>query len=105
MMYKTITLELIQDMPALYEALRGSKRLLTALDAYATDLRDYHLAWMERLSEAKPASDPRQVSSEAMELAVANLQDHLRSASPKDDTASMAPDAATTLLGEASPPA
>ena len=40
MMYKTITLELIQEEPALYEALRSRKMLLTALDAYATDLRD-----------------------------------------------------------------
>ena len=37
MLYKTITLELLQEQPELYEQLRSSKRLLPAMDAYASD--------------------------------------------------------------------
>lgn len=84
MLYKTITLEMLQEEPALYEELRSSKRLLPALEAYATELRDSHLAWVDRLNQAQPGRDPAATSSEAMELAIASLSDHLRCASPKD---------------------
>ena len=87
----------------IYETLRAGKMLLTALDSYASELRDRHLAWMERLNEVKPGRDPAQLSSEALELAILGLEDHLRSASPKDATASTAPAVTTTRPSEASP--
>jgi hypothetical protein len=105
MMYKTITLELLQDQPALYETLRAGRMLLTALDTYAVELRERHLLWIDRLNQARPGSDPRQVSSEALELAIAGLQDHLRCASSRDGTAPTAPGEMTAPLNEASPPA
>ena len=80
--------------------------LLTALD----DLRDRAAGppsgrgW-SGWREAKPGRDPAQLSSEAMELAITGLQDHLRSASAKDDTASTALAGTTTRPSEASPPA
>ena len=50
MQYKTIALELIQENSALYEKLRAGKMLLTAMDAYAIDLKAAHEKWKERLS-------------------------------------------------------
>jgi hypothetical protein len=82
MQYQTITLGLIQDRPELYEQLRSTKRVMPAMDAYAIDLKAFHLEWMERLSEARPNSDPSQISSEALELAIEQLREHLPSDSP-----------------------
>ena len=63
MQYKTIALELIQEQPELYEQLRSSKRLLPAMDAYAIELKASHEAWKDRLSQARPGSDPSQIAA------------------------------------------
>jgi hypothetical protein len=98
MQYKTIILELIQEQPGLYEQLRSSKRLLPAIDVYAIELRDSHELWKERLVQANPISDPRQVASEAMELAIEEIQHRLRSVSPADETEPLSLDAAMNFL-------
>ena len=98
MQYKTIALELIQENPELYEQLRSSKRLLPAMDAWAIELKASHDRWKEQLSQAKPDSDPRQVASEAMELAVQELKDLLPSASTADETEPFSLDAAMNFL-------
>ena len=68
--YKTIALELIQQQPELYERLRSSRTLLSTMDAYAIELKASHEAWKEQLGQKNPGSDPSQIASEAMELAV-----------------------------------
>ena len=85
MLYKTIALELLQDQPELYEQLRSSKRLLPSMDAYAIELKSYHESWREQLSEARPNSDPSQIAAEALELAIAQLQERLPSESQTTD--------------------
>ena len=80
MPYKTIILELLLDQPELYERSRSSKRLLPSVDAYATELKASHEAWKVRISPANPGTDPAQIVSEAMELAVQELRDRLRPA-------------------------
>jgi hypothetical protein len=85
MQYKSIILELLQDLPELYEQLRSSKRLLPAIDAYAIELKTAHAEWMEQLSESRPDSDPSQLASEALELAIQDLTGRLLSVSPKDE--------------------
>jgi len=82
MEYRTITLGLIQGMPELYEELRSTKRLLPAMDAYALDLKAFHESWMDQLNEARPNSDPSQIASEALELAIDELRKRLPSDSP-----------------------
>ena len=104
MQYKTITLELIQENPELYERLRSSKRLLPAMDAYAIELKASHEDWKDQLSQARPGSDPTQIASEAMELAVQELRDRLPSASPADEAEPLSLDAAMNFLRH-SPPA
>ena len=44
------------------------------MDAYAIDLKASHEAWKEQLSQARPGSDPSQIASEAMELAIAGAE-------------------------------
>ena len=105
MQYKTITLELIQEKPELYERLRSTKRLLPAMDAYAIELKTYHESWTEQLNEARPNSDPSQIAAEALELAIEQLRESLPSESQAtgDETPSL--DAAMNFLRRHSPPA
>ncbi len=88
MHYKTITLELLQEEPELYERLRSSKRLLPAMDAYSIELKASHEAWQEAIARQHPGSDPRHVAAEALELAIQELRDRLPSASSKDEAES-----------------
>jgi hypothetical protein len=81
MQYKTIVLELLQERTELHEQLRLTRRLRPTMESLATELRDLHLTWMDTLSQANPDSDPSQINSEAMELALKSLEDHLPSVS------------------------
>lgn len=105
MMYKTITLELIQDRPELYEQLRSSRQLLPAMENYATELKALHEAWKERISQRKPGTDPRQIASEAMELAVEEFQRRLPSESATAEAEPLSLDAAMSYIRSHTPPA
>jgi hypothetical protein len=104
MQYKTIALALIQAQPELYEELRGSKRLLPSMDAYALELKASHEQWKEQLSRENPGSDPRQTAAEALELATQDLQARLPSGSPRDEAELMI-DGAMAFLRHHTPPA
>ena len=86
MQYKTIILELLQQRPEMHEQLRKERKLLPALELYAKELKTSHEAWKEQLSQAKPGSDRSQIASEAMEMALKDLEDRLPSGSPDDST-------------------
>ena len=105
MQYKTITLEFIQDQPELYEQLRSTKRLLPAMDAYAIELKARHERWKDQLDRARPGSDPSQIASEALELALEDLRENLLSESPTDEADPLSLDAAMDYLRSHSPPA
>jgi hypothetical protein len=98
MQYKTIVHDLIQEQPQLYERFRSSKRLLTAMDAYATELKASHDEWKEQLGKSMPGNDPRQISSEAMERAVQDLRDRLPSGSQANEAGPLSLDAAMNFL-------
>lgn len=85
MQYKTIVLELIQQQPELHENLRASRTLLATMDAYALALKASHEEWMERLSQRRPGSDRSQLASEALEIALKEVEEDLSSASPADE--------------------
>jgi len=87
MQYKTIILELLKERTELHEQLRKERKLLPALELYAKELKTSHEAWKEVLSQAKPGSDPSQIASEAMEMAMKDLEDRLPSASPEESEA------------------
>ena len=85
MQYKTIVLELLQQQTEFHELLRTTRRLLPTLEICAQQLKDCHEAWKEILSQAKPDSDPSQINSQALELAIKDIEDRLLSLSPQDD--------------------
>ena len=87
MKYKTMALELLRERTEMYEELRLTRRLLPTLDDLATDLKASHEAWKQTLAAAKPGSEPNQLASEAMEMALKELEGRLSPAVPGDEQA------------------
>lgn len=85
MHYKTIILELLQQRPEMHEQLRQERKLLTTLEIYARELKESHEALTEQLRQARPDSNPAQISSEAFEMALKEMEDRLPPASQADD--------------------
>lgn len=85
MQYKTIIFELLQQRPQMHEQLRKERKLLTTLEFYALQLKESHEGWKEQLLQARPGSDPSQIASEALEIALKELKDRLPSESPPDE--------------------
>jgi hypothetical protein len=81
MQYKTIVLELLQQRPEIHHQLRKERKLLLTMEHYAKELKTSHQAWTELLTQMRPGSDRSQVSSEALEIALKELEDRLPSAS------------------------
>ncbi len=98
MQYKTIVLELLQQRPQMHEQLRKERKLLTTLEIYARELKESHEGWKEQLLQARPGSDPSQIASEAMEMALKELEDRLPSESPRDETETLSLDAAMAYI-------
>src|SRR5580692_342490 len=77
MQYKTIVLELLKERTELHEQLRLTRRLLPTMETCARELKASHETWMETLAQSNPSSDPSQIASEAMELALRELEERL----------------------------
>ena len=78
-MYKNIVMQLLEQNPEIYERLRSKRALLPTLEYYAYQLKDNHQAWQNRLLPRRPGSDPSQIASEAMEIALKELEENLAS--------------------------
>lgn len=94
MQYKTIILEMLEQRPRMREELRQSRKLLPTLEFYASELKESHEAWKERLVQANPQSDPSQIASEAMELALKDMEDRLLSESNPNESEALSLDQA-----------
>lgn len=84
MHYKTIVLELLQQRPQLLEQLRKHRNLLWATEHYARELKSTHRVWKEFLIDLRPGSDKNQIASEALEMALKELEDRLPTDSQDD---------------------
>jgi hypothetical protein len=98
MHYKTIILEMLEQRPRLREELRQSRKLLPTLEFHASELKDSHDDWKDRLQHAKPDGDPNQIASEAMELALKDLEDRLPSESNQDESEALSLDQAMARI-------
>ena len=94
MQYKTIILELLQQRPEMHDQLRKNRKLLPTLEIYAHELKTSHQTWAEVLSQAKPGSDPSQIASEAQEMALKEMEEHLDPGSPRSENEPLSLDAA-----------
>ena len=98
MQYKTIVLELLQQQPQRYDQLRKDRKLLTTMESHARELKTSHEGWTRLLAPARPGSDPVQIASEALEIAVKELEDRLSAASSQNDSEALFLDAAMLFL-------
>ena len=98
MQYKTIILELLEQRPQMHEELRKDRKLLPALELYSKELKTSHESWKERLAQAKPGSDPSQIASEALELALKDLEDRLQIGSPQEGQEALSLDQAMAFI-------
>ena len=98
MQYKTIVLELLQQRPEMHEQLRKDRKLLPAMEFYARELKTSHEAWKELLSQLRPGSDQSQIASEALEIALKELEDRLPSASHPVGSEPLSLDAAMAFI-------
>jgi hypothetical protein len=98
MKYKTIILELLKERTELHERLRKERKLLATVELYAKELRNSHHAWKELLTQMRPGSSQSQIASEALEMALKELEDRLPSASPRSDNEALFLDAAMMFI-------
>ena len=68
MQYKTIVLELLQQIPELHDRLRRNRTLFSTLEQLAAGLKDSHEEWKRRLAQSNLHSSEQQTSSAALEL-------------------------------------
>ena len=103
MHYKTIVLHLVEQRPRMHDRLKSERMLLPALNLYAAELRAGHQAWQEQLSRARPGSDPAQIASEALEIALKQLEGRLPPASPPDEDEALSLDEAMAFIRKHTP--
>jgi hypothetical protein len=98
MQYKTIVLQMLEQQPEIYNQLRSRRQVLPAMDHYARELRSLHLAWQETLTKERSESEPSQIASEALELALKDLEDRLQSGSPQEGQEALSLDQAMAFI-------
>ena len=85
MQYKTMVLELLKERTELHEQLRKERKLLTTMESYARELKASHEEWKEQLRQERPGGEASQISSEAFEMALKDLEERLPPESAMDD--------------------
>jgi hypothetical protein len=98
MQYKTIVLELLQQLPQMHDRLRKERLLLAAMEHFAQELKESHEALQQLLEQARPGSHPSQIASEALEMALMELEDRLPVVSLKSGQESLSLDEAIDFL-------
>ena len=98
MQYKTIIHEMLQQRPKMHEQLRKSRKLLPTLELYAKELKTCHEAWKDMLTQLRPDSDQTQIASEALEMALKEMEDRLPAATSQDGNEGQVLDAAMLFL-------
>ena len=98
MQYKTIIHEMLQQRPKMHEQLRKDRKLLATLETYAKELKAGHEAWKELLAPLRPDSDQTQIASEALEMALKEMEDRLPPDSSQDGNPAQVLDAAMLFL-------
>ena len=78
--------------------LLGAQQLLPTMEHYASELRNLHLAWKDTLTQERPDSDPSQTASEALELALKDLEDRLPGGSPREGQEALSLDQAMAFI-------
>jgi len=107
-MYKTIVLRFLRDQrPEVQNLLKRQQMLLPTLDRLATQLKTSHEAYKENLSRSSPGRNMDQIASEALELAIEDMDYALQTEFPPEGTEDepLSLDAAMAFIRRHTPPA
>ena len=77
MLYKTIILQMLEDRPAIYNRLKAERKSLATIEALASELKANQRVILADLKQANPRMDEQQLASQAMEMALADLESAL----------------------------
>jgi hypothetical protein len=105
MHYKTLLLELIRQNPELHNALKQAGTLAATLDRSARELKANHEAWQAELSKSRPQTAPAQIRTEALELALKEMESRFASESAADAANPLSLDDAMMFLRRGTPTA
>jgi len=103
MHYKTIVLHLLEQRPRFHNQLQHQRKVLATLNQHALDLKARHEYWKSELQKRRPNSDPAQIASEALELALQELLDRLPNESPEEMDDPLSLEAGMTFLRRHTP--
>ena len=88
MQYKTLTLQLIRAYPQIHNQLKSARAMLPTVDRLARELKTRHEVLKTLLAKERPG-DPIQISSEALEIALKELEERLSAATAEAETLSL----------------
>jgi hypothetical protein len=91
MKYKTIILELLEQNPDLYRRLKRNRQVRQTMDRLAVDLQRRHLELRSYLQQSQPGAGSSELSSQAMEMAIAELREQLVPLSDSEDEGTQIP--------------
>ena len=85
MQYKTIMMELLEQSPALNSQLKKNHQLLATIEAMARELKRNHERIIGELTDRQLDGGSSGISSQAMEIAVAEMQERLAALSNREE--------------------
>ena len=88
MQYKTLTLQLIRAYPQIHNQLKTARAMLPTVDRLARELKTRHEELKSLLAQERPGSD-LQISSEALEIALKELEERLSAATTEAEPLSL----------------
>ena len=97
MQYKTLTLQLIRAYPEIHNQLKSQRAMLPTVDRLARELKTRHEALKPLLAQTRPGSD-LQLSSEALEIALKELEERLSAGAIAEEAEPLSLEAAMASL-------
>lgn len=97
MQYKTLTLQLIRAYPQIHNQLKSARAMLPTVDRLARELKARHEELKSLLAQERPGTD-LQISSEAMEVALTELEQTLSAATTKEEAEPLSLDGVMRFL-------
>jgi hypothetical protein len=82
----------------MHDQLRKERKLLSAVEMFARELKTRHEAWKETLSQENPTIDQGQIAFQAMAMALKDLEDGLLPALHPNDNGTFSLDAAMAFV-------
>jgi hypothetical protein len=97
MQYVTLTLQLIRMYPEIHNQLKRERAMLPTVNRLARELKTRHEELKTLLAQTRPGSE-LQISSEALEIALRELEERLSAGSRAEEAGPLSLDAAIAFF-------